>query len=109
MKQKFSINRLTLAFASLLLAVVLLGCGSKQRSRYVCNCEEQKQLQAFVKESIKPANNMSDEEMEDVVHQLRVDGIKIYCKQKAVWVDNNGAIDWTKQKFDSCDVVMDAW
>jgi hypothetical protein len=109
MKNRFSINRLTLAFASLLLAVVLSGCGSKQRSRYVCNCEEQKQLQTFVKESIKPANNMSDEEMEDVVHQLRVDGIKIYCKQKAVWVDNNGSIDWTKQKFDSCDVVMDAW
>jgi hypothetical protein len=109
MKRKTLFNRYAPAFASLLLAVVLSGCGSKQRSRYVCNCEEQKQLQTFVKESIKPANNMSDEEMEDVVHQLRVDGIKIYCKQKAVWVDNNGSIDWTKQKFDSCDVVMDAW
>jgi|688.fasta_scaffold235543_3 hypothetical protein len=106
---KFKFTTKTAIALYAMLAVVLSGCGSKQRSRYVCNCEEQKQLQAFVKESIKPANNMSDEEMEDVVHQLRVDGIKIYCKQKAVWVDNNGAIDWTKQKFDSCDVVMDAW
>jgi hypothetical protein len=31
MKQKFSINRLTLAFASLLLAVVLSSCGEETK------------------------------------------------------------------------------
>jgi hypothetical protein len=31
MKQKFSINRLTLAFASLLLAVVLSSCGKEPK------------------------------------------------------------------------------
>jgi hypothetical protein len=31
MKQKFSINRLTLAFASLLLAVVLSSCGEENK------------------------------------------------------------------------------
>lgn len=108
MKNKFSINRTTLAFASLLLAVGLSSCESSQETRFVCNCEEQKQLQLFVKESIKPSNNMSDEEMEDVINQLRKDGIRIFCKQKPVWL-KNGEIDWSKQKFDSCEAIMVSW
>jgi hypothetical protein len=35
MKQKFSINRLTLAFASLLLAVVFQGCSWKHDGKVV--------------------------------------------------------------------------
>ena len=49
-----------------------------------------------------------DEEMEDVINQLRKDGIRLYCKQKPVW-HKNGEIDWTKQKFDSCEVIMVSW
>jgi hypothetical protein len=95
----------------ILLAAILVGCeNSEQRSRYVCNCQQLQELQSFVKGSIKDANNMSDEEMEDVIHQLRIDGMKIYCKQKPVWVNTtNMEVDWTKQKIDSCDVIMDNW
>jgi len=96
-------------FACVLLSVVLSGCGTEQQTRFVCDCEQQKQLQTFVKESIKPSNNMSDEEMEDVINQLRKDGIKIYCKQKPVWVKYGGEIDWSKQKFDSCETIMVSW
>lgn len=109
MKTKISINRLAPAFASMLLAVVLLGCGSSQETRFVCNCEQQKQLQTFVKESIKPSNNMSDEEMEDVINQLRKDGIRIFCKQKPVWLKYGGEIDWSKQKVDICEAIMVSW
>jgi hypothetical protein len=108
MKNKLSINNITTTCLGLILSALFLGCDSSQHTRFVCNCEEQKQLQAFVKESIGPANNMSDEEMEDVINQLRKDGIRLYCKQKPVWY-KNGEIDWTKQKFDSCEVIMVDW
>ena len=109
MKIKTSINRLTPAFASVLLAVVLSSCEGSQETRFVCDCEQQKKLQTFVKESIKPSNNMSDEEMEDVINQLRKDGIKIFCQQKPVWVKYGGGIDWSKQKVDSCEAIMVSW
>ena len=109
MKTEISISRLVTAFAGTLLAVTLFSCDSSQQTRFVCNCEEQKQLQLFVKESIGPANNMSDEEMEDVINQLRRDGIMLYCKQKPVWIKYGEKIDWTKQKFDSCETIMVHW
>jgi len=110
MKHKNSINRKAFVFTYALLAVLLFpSCGSKQASRFVCNCEQQKQLQSFVKESIKPSNNMSEEEMEDVIRQLRIDGIKVFCKQRPVWVKYGSEIDWKKQKFDTCQSIMDAW
>ena len=90
-----------------ILTIMLYSCGgSELRSQYVCNCDEQKELQNFVKESIKNANNMSDEEMEDVIYQLRLDGTKIYCKQLPVWLDHNGNVDWKKQYTDSCFIIM---
>lgn len=92
-----------------LISLVLLSCGSSQHSRYVCNCQEQEKLQLFVKESIKPANNMSDEEMEDVIKQLRIEGVKIFCKQQPVWINSNGDIDWYKQTIDSCQTIIPAW
>jgi hypothetical protein len=109
MKTKILINRLAPAFASVLLAVVLSGCGSSQETRFVCDCEQKKQLQTFVKESIKPSNNMSDEEMEDVINQLSKDGIRIFCQQKPVWLKYGGEIDWSKQKVDSCEAIMASW
>jgi hypothetical protein len=109
MKNKLSINNITTACLGLILSALFSGCDSSQQTRFVCNCEEQKQLQSFVKESIKPANNMSDEEMEDVINQLRKDGIRIFCKQKPVWLKYGGEIDWSKQKFDSCETIMIHW
>lgn len=96
-------------FLYLLLVITVSSCGSSQETRFVCDCEQQKQLQTFVKESIKPSNNMSDEEMEDVINQLRKDGIRIFCQQKPVWLKYGGEIDWSKQKVDSCEVIMFSW
>jgi hypothetical protein len=107
----------------ILLISVLFGCQQnpnsdssnsdyKKVATYVCNCQEKKDLQEFVKNSIKNANNMSDEEMEDVVKQLRIDGTKIYCKQKPIWCYWNGnewEVDWKRLKLDSCENIMDSY
>ena len=81
-----------------------------QRTMYVCNCTEKEKLQNFVQSSIKNANNMSDEEMEDVIHQLYKDGIAMYCNPRPIWVKKNSwAIDWNKQKIDSCETIMERY
>jgi hypothetical protein len=102
-------------YAIFILTTILFSCesslsGSVQTDRYVCNCDQKRELQEFVKTSIKSANNMSDEEMEDVIKELRISGIELYCEKKQVWL-NRGSwdIDWTKQKFDSCETVMENW
>lgn len=48
---------------------------------YSCSCEQQAKVASFVKESIQAANNMSDEEMEDVILQLERTGVKLNCSQ----------------------------
>ena len=88
------------------LSIFALSCGAEQ-SRYVCNCEQQKALQSFVANGIRAGNNMSDEEMEDVIYQLRIDGTKMFCKLKPVWIDSQGGIDWRKHKLDTCEIIMD--
>ncbi len=52
--------------------------------RYVCSCEQQARAASFVKETIKEANNMSDEEMEDVISQLERTSVRLHCSQKMV-------------------------
>ena len=95
----------------LLICITLCICSceeSSHKTMYVCNCMEQEKLQKFVSQSIKSANNMSDEEMEDVIEQLRIDGTKIFCKPKPVWVFSNNIhnIDWKKEKYDTCSIIM---
>lgn len=76
----------------------------------VCNCEQIEKLQSFISDKvIKASNNMSDEEMEDVISQLERTGIQIYCPKKAIphirkAGDRFGEVDYTK--IDSCQFVM---
>lgn len=94
---------------TIIAIAIFFGCGSSQESMSVCNCEQRKNLQQFIKESIKPSNNMSDEEMEDVIRQLRIEGINIFCEKKPIWIKYDGQIDWLKQKSDSCQSIMQSW
>src|SRR6478735_773715 len=71
---------------------------------WVCNCEEKKKLELFISSSIKNANNMSDEEMEDVIQQLHTIGYKSICHQK-LFIMKNVGIDWNKNKLDSCEII----
>ena len=90
----------------LVLGTVIIGC-SGQDAKYVCTCQQQEDVQQFIERSIKPANNMSDEEMEDVIHQLWITGVKLNCGMKVLPTDSRNNIDWDKAKIDSCEVAYD--
>ena len=107
MKTKNLIKRFSPAFASVLLVVVLFAsCKDDQRTKYVCNCEENKQIDEFISKNIKNSNNMSDEEMEDVIYELYKTAVRIKCKQKMIWVNNEGVPDLQRSGLDSCERVM---
>jgi hypothetical protein len=79
----------------LLLILVLGGLVScmdqtRKENVYVCNCEQQKAASKFVSDNMKAANNMSDEEMEDVISQLERTGVKLNCPKKRLKVVRNG-------------------
>ena len=75
-------------------------------AKFVCTCEQQIKVQEFVERSISPANNMSDEEMEDVIQELWQAGVKMNCGQRVLPTDH-GWIDWSKAKLDSCETAFD--
>jgi predicted peroxiredoxin len=70
----------------------------------VCEQSEGLLVADFVSKNIKSANNMSDEEMEDVISELRKTGIKLYCKQSFVPCNWDNRIIWEKVKKDSLQV-----
>ena len=96
--QKPESERFRPAFANTVLAVVLLfsalSCYDTKRRCYVCNTEEKQKISEFISNNIKPANNMSDEEMEDVIRQLEETAIKINCRQKLIPATWDGDVIW---------------
>ena len=84
-----------------LLCLVLFSCSDKQTRCYVCEQSESLQVADFVSKNITGANNMSDEEMEDVIAELRKTGIKLYYKQVFVPSNWNNEIIWEEVKKDS--------
>lgn len=92
---------------TLLLSLLLMGamgCETKE-NKFVCNCIQKDKIQLFVSSSIKNANNMSDEEMEDVIDKLYTIGVKVNCDQRTV-VYSGQRVDRLKSKLDSCDTVV---
>lgn len=55
-----------------------------ERYGWVCTKEQKTQVQKFISDNIKGANNMSDEEMEDVIDALYRNGVKTICDCKNV-------------------------
>ena len=79
---------------------------------YVCNCKEKEKLEQFLSNTIKDANNMSDEEMEDVIPELRASGVKTFCSQRLVHYKLTGdywEVDLAKHKNDSCFYLMEEY
>jgi hypothetical protein len=89
----------------LLTSVIFLSC-DRQEAEWICNCQESQKVSEFVTANIKSANNMSDEEMEDVIKELRNTGIQTNCHQEILWQDNNSHVDWSKTKLDSCETYQ---
>lgn len=81
----------------------VIGCGSdepeiKKKFFYVCDCNQMQQVRNDIKQSIAPANNRSDEEMEDVIEQLQWTFIHTSCPKVFLeYVDYDIPI-----KTDSC-------
>jgi hypothetical protein len=68
---------------TLAVCLFLSSCEHEEtRLMYVCDCQQQAQASQFIKESIAPANNMSDEEMEDVISQLERTAVRLHCTQQ---------------------------
>lgn len=88
----------------ILLIIFITSC-NYEGVQYVCNCEERKQVDEFISKNIKSSNNMSDEEMEDVIKELYKTAVKIKCKQKLVLMNSKGYY-LNGEKLDSCEQVM---
>lgn len=91
----------------LLFATLIISCGPIQRSRFVCTCKDLEKVEQFISKNMEAANNKSDEEMEDVIKELRRTGFQLFCKIKPVWVERDGGETlYDKIKLDSCETVM---
>lgn len=84
----------------LLIIIIVTGCEYK-KTCYVCDKEQREKVADFVSKNIKNANNMSDEEMEDVIKELRTTAIITYCDQRLVTVDRKGNVKWEQSKRDT--------
>lgn len=78
----------------------------RQRLRFVCTCDQMDEVQDFIKVTIKDANNMADEEMEDVISELKRTAIQTNCSQRLIWLDNRGWFLPEKNKIDSCETII---
>jgi hypothetical protein len=90
----------------ILIILILIGCDSEQHTRRVCNCDQLRRANEFVISTIEDANNMSDEEMEDVIDELQSTAIQLNCPTAPVWVDDRGEVDWQKESADSCKSIF---
>lgn len=69
----------------MLMALTVIACSQPGQKRvYACDCNQRAKVAQDVKESIKNANNMSDEEMEDVIRQLEQTYVRMHCGERMV-------------------------
>jgi len=77
------------------------------RAEYVCNCKQIEKVSEFIQTSIKNDNNMSDEEMEDVIEELHRTAVKVNCDRKNIKaIRESGSIKILTGKLDSCERIM---
>ena len=68
---------------AIMIALLIVGCGSQKTKLYrVCDCEQKDSVATFIERTVGLANNMSDEEMEDVIRQLEATAVRIHCPEQ---------------------------
>lgn len=67
----------------LTLLWLLCSCDKPVRYNYYGTDETAVKIELFVSSNMKSANNMSDEEMEDVIKELYQTAVKTYCTWKS--------------------------
>lgn len=91
----------------LTFGLILSSCNIEHRDlEWVCSCEQQQKAADFVTANMKAANNMSDEEMEDVIEELTKTSIMLNCSQRLMFQDRNG-VDWRKEKLNDCETLIE--
>lgn len=75
-------------------SLLIMSCEGRKIRCFVCDKEDKTKISEFITANMKSANNMSDEEMEDVIIQLEKTAIKTFCKQKIIQGDWEGSIDY---------------
>lgn len=91
------------------ILAILTSCDYREEKLItVCSCEQKKEVKEFIQSSIKNANNMSDEEMEDVIHQLRVTGFEVICDKRMIDALFDGHHNMIKlyTVLDSCETIV---
>lgn len=104
-------------FSILLVSVTVLFTNCEPTNResikaeVVCNCQQRDKVAEFIQSSIKNANNMSDEEMEDVIRELRHTAVDIYCPKKNIKAirRESGYIEQLVEPLDSCEQIMEGY
>ncbi len=75
--------------ATIIIALVMFSCDTtpQEIKDRACGCSpiQRKKVTEFIQNSIRSANNMSDEEMEDVIIQLERTGVRTFCSQYNVY------------------------
>lgn len=97
----------------LITSVLFISCGEPPESKptmmecYICNANEKEKVANFLTKNIGPANNKSDEEMEDVIYELRKSAVKLYCRQIMAESDGNFGIDINKINKKADETIFD--
>lgn len=99
---RVSVIKLSIVIVS---ALFFFSCGNSEKHRYVCNCQANQKIEKFVNNSLKNANNMSDEEMEDVIFELYKTAVKIHCRARFVVCDSDGKVLNGQLNTDSCEHI----
>ena len=97
-------------FLLIIIALVFVACETRYDIvfRHVCNCEQKEKVLEFISDNLEAANNKSDEEMEDVIQELRATAILLTCEQRQFKKTFGGTII-IEEKLDSCESIMRWW
>ncbi len=101
-----------------LIILILLGimisissCTYRTTELYsVCTCEAREKMSDFISKNMRSANNMSDEEMEDVIKELKNTAIVLFCDQKNLPAVNKGghiSLLAEEVELDSCEFIIE--
>lgn len=94
----------------LIFATILFLCCKRPPAMQLawgCNCKEQADAAKWVGEHIGTANNMSDEEMEDVIAQLQKTAIQLHCKRRMFMIAKSDGGSILSVPADSCLILYD--
>lgn len=78
-------------YIALTLAALLSACAEPSKPMHVCSCSDMEKVTSWIAGQVKAANNMSDEEMEDVLYALRGVAISTHCPLRMVRIDVQGS------------------